>query len=191
MQTRDGAPTRHKFIIDLEKLIVLPNVDDKLKSPPKSGKKLGPSKDTWCKFHQAFGHNLRNCLALGHQLDELVRDGFLKEYLEENQEAPTSLTPTRDQRHEVPVHGEVNTISGGFSGEGCTAFQRKKYTREVMAVEAREPDPSSEPDRYFTKADLQDVVPHDNDPVVISVVTVRRRVHRVLVDQGSSADVMF
>ena len=33
--------------------------------------------------------------------------------------------------------------------------------------------------------------PHDNDPVVISVVTVGRKVHRVLVDQGSSADVMF
>ena len=38
---------------------------------------------------------------------------------------------------------------------------------------------------------LRDVVPHDNDPVVISVVTAGRKVHRVLVDQGSSADVMF
>jgi len=46
-----------------------------------------------------------------------------------------------------------------------------------MAVEARSPDQSPEPDLYFTKADLQDVVPHDNDPVVISVVMVRRRVH--------------
>ena len=43
----------------------------------------------------------------------------------------------------------------------------------------------------FTRADLRDVVPHDNDPVVISVVTVGRKVHMVLVDQGSSVDVMF
>jgi len=43
----------------------------------------------------------------------------------------------------------------------------------------------------FTKANLRNVVPHDNDPVVISVVIARRRVHQVLVDQGSSADVMF
>jgi len=43
----------------------------------------------------------------------------------------------------------------------------------------------------FRRADLQDVVPHDSDPVVISIVTVGRKVHRVLVDQGSSADVMF
>ena len=39
--------------------------------------------------------------------------------------------------------------------------------------------------------DLFDVVPHDNDHLVISVVTAGRRVHRVLVDQGSSADLMF
>ncbi len=60
-----------------------------------------------------------------------------------------------------------------------------------MVVEAREPDQSPEPNLYFIKADLQDVVPHDNDPVVILVVTVGRRVHRVLLDQGSLADVMF
>jgi len=43
----------------------------------------------------------------------------------------------------------------------------------------------------FTRVDLRDVVPHDNDPVVISVVTAGRKVHRVLVDQESSTDVMF
>jgi len=46
-------------------------------------------------------------------------------------------------------------------------------------------------DITFTKGDLRDVVPHDNDPIVISLVTAGRTVHRVLVDQGSSADVMF
>jgi len=60
-----------------------------------------------------------------------------------------------------------------------------------MAVEAQEPNQSLEPNLYFTKADLQDVVPHDNDPVVISMVMVGRRVHRVLIDQGSLTDIMF
>jgi len=46
-------------------------------------------------------------------------------------------------------------------------------------------------DLTFTRVDLQDIVPHDNDPVVISVVIAGRKVHRVLVHQGSSADVMF
>ena len=34
-------------------------------------------------------------------------------------------------------------------------------------------------------------MPHDNDPIVISFVTAGRMVHRALVDQGSSTDVMF
>ena len=46
-------------------------------------------------------------------------------------------------------------------------------------------------DLVFTKANRQDVVSHDINPVVILVVTTGRRVHRVLVDQGSSTNVMF
>ena len=60
-----------------------------------------------------------------------------------------------------------------------------------MTVEAQEADEALDIDLVFTKADLRDVVPHDNDLMVISVVTTGRKVHRVLVDQGSSADVMF
>ena len=47
-----------------------------------------------------------------------------------------------------------------------------------------------ESDLVFTRADLRDVIPHDNDLVVISVVIAGRKVHRVLVDQGNSTNVM-
>ena len=64
-RTRENAPTRHNFRMNLKELIAIPNVADRLNSPPKTDKRLGPNKDTWCEFHQAFGHNLQNCLALG------------------------------------------------------------------------------------------------------------------------------
>ena len=99
--------------------------------------------------------------------------------------------PRGDQGHEMLIHGEIHTISGGFSGGGCTASQRKKYARAMMTIEVQEADQALDIDLVFTKADLRDVVPHDNDPLVISVMTAGRKVHRVLVDQGSSADVMF
>ena len=95
-----------------KELIAIPDVADKLKFPPKSDKNLEPSKGTWCDFYNAFGHSVRNCIALGYQLPDLVKDGFLKEYLEKGQEASTMVTLTVDQGHEVPIHGEVNTISG-------------------------------------------------------------------------------
>ena len=60
-----------------------------------------------------------------------------------------------------------------------------------MVVDSVDEGHFPEVDITFKKADLRDVVPHENDPVVISLITTGRRVHRVLVDQGSSADVMF
>ena len=55
-----------------KKLIAIPDVADKLKFPPKGDKNLGPSKGTWCDFHKAFGHKVRNCIALEYQLADLV-----------------------------------------------------------------------------------------------------------------------
>jgi len=76
----------------------------------------------------------------------------------------------------MPTHGEIHTIAGGFSGGGCTASQRKKYPRSVMMVDMFE-DNLPDVDITFTKEDLRDVVPHDNDPIVISLVTAGRKVH--------------
>jgi len=105
----------------------------------------------------------------GHQLAELVKCGFLKDYLLEKQTGQSSDSqPVSDegQQHEVPLHGEIHTIAGGFSDGGCTASQRKKYARLVMLVEVFE-DHSPDVDITFTKEDLKDVVPHDNDPIMI------------------------
>jgi len=124
-------------------------------------------------------------------LDELVKGGFLKDYLVGSSTAATLAVLEEDQAHEMPIHGEVHTKSGGFSKGGCTASQRKRYVRSVNSVAEQGADDLLDIDLAFTKVDLRDVVPHDNDPMVITVVTTGRRVHRVLVDQCSSADEMF
>ncbi|XP_068477233.1 uncharacterized protein [Phaseolus vulgaris] len=173
----------------LADLIAIPNIAARLKAPEKVGDKvLGPKPNAWCEFHQSFGHSLDSCLALGYQLDDLVKSGFLNDYLLDKRTGGASSS--EGQQHEMPTHGEIHTIAGGFSGGGCTASQRKKYARSVMAVDVFE-DQSLDVDITFTKEDLRDVVPHDNDPMVVSLVTAGRKVHRGLVDQGSSADVMF
>jgi len=186
-----NVPPRFYFVVELAELIAIPAIAARLRAPEKTDKVLGRKKNVWCEFHQAYGHSLHSCSALGHQLAELVKSGFLSDYLREAQGDRASGPPAEDPQHEVPVHGEVHTIAGGFSGRGCTASQRKRYAHSVMVVDSVEEDHFPDADITFTKADLQDVVPHDNDPIVISLVTVGRRVHRVLVDQGSSTDVVF
>jgi len=123
----------------LADLIVIPNIAARLKVPEKTREKvLGPKPDAWCEFPKSFGHSINSCLALGHQLAELVKCGFLKDYLLEKQASQASGSQSEGsggQQHEVPIHGEIHTIVGGFSGRGCTASQRKKYARSVMSVE--------------------------------------------------------
>ena len=115
-----------------------------------------------------------------------MKEGFLKDYLEAYQEEPKGEVTLRNQVYEIPIHGELNTISGGFSRGGSTAYKSKRYAQAVMSLEARRLDHPQSP-----ISDLEDVVPHEDDPMVISIVTVGRKIHKVLIDQGSSTDVMF
>jgi len=140
--------------VELKDLIAIPNIAVKLKVPTKTDRRMRSNKNTWSEFHQANAHYIRNCLALAHQLDELVKSDFLKDYLQELQDDQTLVTAEADQGHDVPIHGEVNTISRGFSGGGCTASQRKKYARGVMAVEVQQVDQIPYVDLVFTKTDL-------------------------------------
>ena len=114
-----ARPTRYNFVVELKDLIAVPNIAERLRRPAKTDKVLGPRKDSWCEFHEAFGHNLDNCLSLGYQLDELVRSGFLKDYISEPAVTTALPVPTQGQAHEaheMPVLGEVHTIAGGFFG---------------------------------------------------------------------------
>ncbi|MCI42005.1 gag-pol polyprotein, partial [Trifolium medium] len=47
------------------------------------------------------------------------------------------------------------------------------------------------PDISFTKEDGHDIMPHDDDPLVIQIQILNCDVKRVLIDSGSSADIMY
>ncbi|XP_068503624.1 uncharacterized protein [Phaseolus vulgaris] len=122
-----NRPQRYEFVMGLADLITIPNIAARLKVLEKvSDKVLGPKPDTWCEFHKSFGHSLDSCLALGYQLAELVECGFLKDYLlhkRTGQASSSQPASSEGQQHEVPIHGEIHTIAGGFSGGGSTAVK--------------------------------------------------------------------
>ncbi|XP_068477256.1 uncharacterized protein [Phaseolus vulgaris] len=93
-RTRESnAPPRFDFVVELAELIAIPAIGARLRAPEKTDKVLGRKKNVWCEFHQAYGHPLHTCLALGHQLAELVKSGFLSDYLRETQGDRASGAP--------------------------------------------------------------------------------------------------
>ena len=87
-------------------------------------------------------------------------------------------------------------ISGGFAGGGETSSTRKAHLRsirlgEIMEVQAVSKFPRLDIAITFSDSDLEGCQqPHDN-PLVIRAVVANKTIHRLLVDNGSSADIIF
>ena len=87
-------------------------------------------------------------------------------------------------------------ISGGFKGGGESNSARKAHLRsirsgEVVEVQAMSKLPQLDTSITFSDSDLEGCQhPHD-DPLVIRVVVSNKTVHRVLVDNGRSTDIIF
>ena len=87
-------------------------------------------------------------------------------------------------------------ISGGFARGGESSSARKAHLRsigsgEVMEVQAMSKLPRLDTAITFSDYDLEGCQhPHD-DPLVIRAVVANKTIHRVLVDNGSSADIIF
>jgi len=85
----------------------------------------------------------------------------LKEYLEANQEEPKGEAAIKDQKHETSVHGNLNTIAGGFFEGESSASILKRYAGVVIPLDTRIPDHPPKPTLYFVGSDLEDVFPHE------------------------------
>ncbi|XP_027916049.1 uncharacterized protein LOC114175492 [Vigna unguiculata] len=164
-----------------------------LRFPLETGRLLGKETSTWCEFHRTHGHDTEDCFPLIGQLASLARRGLVNKYVKGDNmktKLAESSTKTTAGPHEIPVFGDFNTIAGGFAGGGPTKSARKRYAQTVMSTSVSGFSVPT-PNITFSADDTKDIVPHEDDPVVLSVIMMGRNVHRVLIDQGSSADVMF
>ncbi|RTK77762.1 hypothetical protein DRJ71_17415, partial [Enterococcus faecalis] len=81
-------------------------------------------------------------------------------------------------------------IHGGFAGGGISKSSRKRHLKEVYHVEGGEEAPDI-PTITFTKEDAAGIISGHDDPMVITIILANANLHHTLVDQGSSADILF
>ena len=87
-------------------------------------------------------------------------------------------------------------ISGGFAGGGESSSARKAHLRSIRLTEMGEIQAVSKLSRLdntitFSDSDLEGCQhPHD-DPLVVRAIVANTTVHRVLIDNGSSTDIIF
>ena len=149
-------------------------------------------------FHKDHGHRTDDCIQLRKEIEYLIRQEYLRRYIasegQDQAQPPPPRQPTPTQ-HQQPL-GEIHVISGGFVGGGESSSAKKAHLRsirsgEVMEVQVVSKLPRCDTAITFSDSDLEGCQhPHD-DPLVIRAVVANKTIHRVLVDNGNSADIIF
>ncbi|XP_024039560.1 uncharacterized protein LOC112098160 [Citrus clementina] len=168
---------------------------------PASITKLPSRRDMgrYCKFHGAHGHTTTECRDLKTQVEDLVRNRYLDEFIDGTFPMVASTCEGeqsgRNLRHEQPT---VRVIAGGPTLAGDSNRSRKNYDRYAMtSKEVFFNTPAAKRARVrqvpimWTDEDEEGILYPHEDALVIKATVASRKFDRILVDTGSSVDVLF
>ncbi|XP_021854569.2 uncharacterized protein [Spinacia oleracea] len=159
---------------------------------------LRRNKNKWCEFHDDFGHYTEECNALKDNIEDLVRRGYLKQYLldrrEEKEKATNGKPQEQPQKRIYEATGQkkkdILVVFGGQRSNHASKKHLRELSHQVnfSTVGEKEPRP---PNMTFTADDCLGVQYKHEDPLVISMDLNNHNVHRVLVDGGSVMSIIF
>ena len=107
---------------------------------------------------------------------------------QDREPARTDITPA-DPR----LRGFINTIFGGFASGGSTSSARKRHLCHIQSINhiTHSHHRRRMPHIVFTDDDFHGLDHQQDDPMVITVEIENCAVKKVLVDQGSSVDILY
>ncbi|XP_050281620.1 uncharacterized protein LOC126722505 [Quercus robur] len=161
-------------------------------------------KNKYCRFHKDHSHNTEDCRDLKEQIEELIRKGKLQRYVKKgeyskfrdsnkSQHESSSKSDDRPSQPPQDVIGEIKTIIGGPFSRGSFKSLKKAYQRQVNSVHMIPPFKQQRTDRdmSFNERDARGVKQPHNDPLVIMLNIEGFNTKRILVDNGSSTDIIY
>ena len=128
----------------------------------------------------------------------MIRQGKLQKYVRKTEPHGYQRKDDQDKTPEVrdykPLVGEIKTISGGLTASGTLKSLKKAQGREINSVHSRLPLikmlKNNEPDIVFSERDSRDIRKPQDDPLVIMFRVEEFNIHRGLIDNGSSVDIV-
>ena len=155
------------------------------------------SKDKYCRFHRDHGHDTADCYDLKQQIEALIKQEKLQRFIrkERTDQPPQEQNPRRDNKRPRPPIGDIRMIMGGTTVTGSSKKARKIYLRMVQNVQLTGSVPKiarrESPIIRFSEEDARRLHHSHDDVLVVSIQIEDYNMHRVLVDNGSSADILY
>nr|XP_023921246.1 uncharacterized protein LOC112032717 [Quercus suber] len=158
----------------------------------------------YCCFHKDHGPYTKDCRDLKEQIEELIQKGRLQKIVN-NGESNKFRDGNKDQREgsqkdENYMHlrpqsaiGEIKTIIRGLSTGGSFKSIKKSHQKQVNNVHSLPTLKQRRTDQVmcFSEEDARRVKQPYNDPLVIMLTIKGFNTRRVLVDNGSSVDIIY
>ncbi|XP_010242239.1 PREDICTED: uncharacterized protein LOC104586642 [Nelumbo nucifera] len=151
------------------------------------------NRDKYCEFHKDHIHDTENYFDLCNHIEDLIRCDYLSGFIDrkdksaqEERRADEAWQPPP----QGPPAGVIHVISRGTAYEGESSSGRKRYARRCE-INDRGHGRRCDTSITFTDDDLRGVqTPHD-DALVITDKVADFELQRILIDTGSSANVLF
>ncbi|KAI3474877.1 hypothetical protein Pfo_030188 [Paulownia fortunei] len=141
----------------------------------------------FCAFHNEYGHNTEECRHLKDEIERMIRkDGWT---IGDTKEGKVGAVP-RENHYHAP-RGFIQMILGGPT-DGDSNRARKAYARATPGGSKEEVHKiNGGPVIQFGPHDMEGLQAPHNDALVIMAIVANFDVARIMVDTGSSVDVLF
>ncbi|KAL5538915.1 hypothetical protein UlMin_042374 [Ulmus minor] len=126
----------------------------------------------YCRYHRDIGHITEECRVLKDEIERLIQRGQLRNYV----------------RNGGPATGDTNRARKNYARQA----RSEPFPHQINLAEHKNKAPrlSNEP-IIFTEEEASGLWHPHKDAIVVALRIASRKVYKILIDNGSSADILF